>query len=136
MNTTISRKVKFSMNLQVKAAVDTLHFWDGVRRIDMVLAYKDPEAENDQEDNRSLDTLNDEESPDEKDEKRKHEREVFEKNLVDAGLELELEPSQVKPVTSVLKNLFYCIDNISNRSLKQHDLLLLYRDLEIREQTF
>ena len=99
MKTTISRKVKFSMNLQVKAAVDTLHFWDGVRRIDMVLAYKDPEAENDQEDNRSLDTLNDEESPDEKDEKRKHEREVFEKNLVDAGLELELEPSQVKSVT-------------------------------------
>ena len=99
MNTTTSRKVKSSMNLQVKAAVDTLHFWDGVRRIDMVLAYKDPEAENDQEDNRSLDTLNDEESPDEKDEKRKHEREVFEKNLVDAGLELELEPSQVKSVT-------------------------------------
>ena len=99
MNTTTSRKVKSIMNLQVKAAVDTLHFWDGVRRIDMVLAYKDPEAENDQEDNRSLDTLNDEESPDEKDEKRKHEREVFEKNLVDAGLELELEPSQVKSVT-------------------------------------
>ena len=79
----------------MKAAVETLHFWDGVRRIDMVLAYKDPEVENDQEDNRSLDTLNDEESPDEKEEKRKHEREVFEKNLIDAGLELELEPSQV-----------------------------------------
>ena len=87
----------------MKAAVETLHFWDGVRRIDMVLAYKDPEVENDQEDNRSLDTLNDEESPDDKEEKRKHEREVFEKNLIDAGLEVELEPSQVSPITYVLK---------------------------------
>ena len=65
----------------------------------MVLAYKDPEAENENyEDTKSVDvdTLNDEESPDEKEEKRKHEREIFEKNLVEAGLELELEPSQVK----------------------------------------
>jgi len=81
----------------VKAAVETLHFWDGIRRIDMVLAYKDPEVENEHyEDTKSVDvdTLNDEESPDEKEEKRKHEREIFEKNLVEAGLELELEPSQ------------------------------------------
>jgi len=79
----------------VKAAVETLHFWDGVRRIDMVLAYKDPEVENEiYEDSTSVDTLNEDESPDEKEEKRKHEREVFEKNLVEAGLELELEPSQ------------------------------------------
>ena len=65
----------------------------------MVLAYKDPEAENENyEDTKSVDvdTLNDEESPDEKEEKRKHEREIFEKNLAEAGLELELEPSQVK----------------------------------------
>ena len=85
------------LEFQVKAAVETLHFWDGVRRIDMVLAYKDPEVENEiYEDSTSVDTLNEDESPDEKEEKRKHEREVFEKNLVDAGLELELEPSQVK----------------------------------------
>ena len=48
----------------------------------MVLAYKDPEAENEYyEDTKSVsgDTLNDEESPDEKEEKRKHEREIFEK---------------------------------------------------------
>merc|ERR1719367_2083934 len=58
----------------------------------MVLAYKDPEVENEiYEDSTSVDTLNEDESPEEK---RKHEREVFEKNLVDAGLELELEPSQ------------------------------------------
>ena len=79
--------------------METLHFWDGIRRIDMVLAYKDPEAENEYyEDTKSVsgDTLNDEESPDEKEEKRKHEREIFEKNLKEAGLELELEPSQVK----------------------------------------
>ena len=65
----------------------------------MVLAYKDPEVENEHyEDTKSVDvdTLNDEESPDEKEEKRKHEREIFEKNLAEAGLELELEPSQVK----------------------------------------
>ena len=64
----------------------------------MVLAYKDPEEEHEyHEDTKSVDvdTLNDEESPDEKEEKRKHEREIFEKNLVEAGLELELEPSQV-----------------------------------------
>ena len=85
------------LEFQVKAAVETLHFWDGIRRIDMVLAYKDPEVETEiYEDSTSVDTLNEDESPDEKEEKRKHEREVFEKNLVDAGLELELEPSQVK----------------------------------------
>ena len=86
--------------------METLHFWDGIRRIDMVLAYKDPEAENEYyEDTKSVsgDTLNDEESPDEKEEKRKHEREIFEKNLEEAGLELELEPSSVK--------LFFLISN-------------------------
>ena len=62
----------------------------------MVLAYKDPEVEHESyEDSTSVNTLNEEESPDEKEEKRKIEREVFEKNLVEAGLELELEPSQV-----------------------------------------
>ena len=66
----------------------------------MVLAYKDPEAENENyEDTTSVDTLNEEDSPDEKEEKRRQEREVFERNLVDAGLELELEPSQVKFMT-------------------------------------
>ena len=89
------------LEFQVKAAVETLHFWDGVRRIDMVLAYKDPEVETEiYEDSTSVDTLNEDESPDEKEEKRKHEREVFEKNLVDAGLELELEPSQVKLIAN------------------------------------
>ena len=77
----------------------------------MVLAYKDPEAENEHyEDTQStVDSINDEESPDEKEEKRKHEREIFEKNLEEAGLELELEPSQVKHfflISNTYQNLY------------------------------
>ena len=79
--------------------METLHFWDGIRRIDMVLAYKDAEVENEYyEENKSIDTSNEEETQHEKEEKRKHEREIFEKNLVEAGLELELEPSSVSAI--------------------------------------
>ena len=81
----------------MKSAVDTLHFWDGIRRIDMVLAYRDPEAaESDMAgDEESVGTQDEEENTNDKEERRAHEREVFEKNLRDVGLELELEPSQV-----------------------------------------
>jgi len=57
-----------------KAQADTLHFWDGERKIDMVLAFEDDE--NGPEDIRKA-------------EKRK----TFQRNLEEQGLELELEPS-------------------------------------------
>ena len=75
--------------------MDTLHFWDGIRRIDMVLAYRDPEAESEMAGDESVGTQDEEENSNDKEERRAHEREVFEKNLRDVGLELELEPSQV-----------------------------------------
>ena len=107
----------------------------------MVLAYKDPEVENEHyEDTKSVDvdTLNDEESPDEKEEKRKHEREIFEKNLEEAGLELELEPSQVK----LLFIISYAQQNLAITTLKirclsiSNTILPIFRDLVIKEQTF
>ena len=61
---------------QEKSHTDTLHFWDGERKIDMILAYED--EENGEED-------------DKKTEKRK----TFQRNLEEQGLELELEPSSV-----------------------------------------
>jgi hypothetical protein len=35
--------------LQVKAQVDTLYFWDGIRKIDMVLAFEDPSDNSEEE---------------------------------------------------------------------------------------
>ena len=61
---------------QEKAQADTLHFWDGERKIDIVLAFEDDE--NGPEDIRKA-------------EKRK----TFQRNLEEQGLELELEPSHV-----------------------------------------
>ena len=53
--------------------MDTLFFWDGIRKIDMVLPYDD----------------------DEEDTRRKEKRRTFEKFLVEQGLELETEPKEV-----------------------------------------
>ena len=61
----------------------------------MVLAYRDPEAESDMAGDESVGAQDEEEDSNDKEERRAHEREVFEKNLRDVGLELELEPSQV-----------------------------------------
>ena len=60
----------------------------------MVLAYRDPEEdESVSEDGISVDTTNKNENYDDQEEKRKRvqEREVFEKNLKEAGLELEYQ---------------------------------------------
>ncbi len=35
--------------LQVKAQVDTLYFWDGIRKIDLVLAFEDPSDNSEEE---------------------------------------------------------------------------------------
>ena len=61
----------------------------------MVLTYRDAEEKNDTaEDGRgSIDSTDD--NQDEPNERRIHQREVFEQNLKEMGLELELEPSQV-----------------------------------------
>lgn len=61
----------------------------------MVLAYRDPDAKNDMPEDESIGMPNEEEGANEREEKRIHEREVFEENLKHTGLELELEPSQV-----------------------------------------
>ena len=62
--------------LQEKSHTDTLHFWDGERKIDMILAYED-------DDNG------------EEDDKKAEKRKTFQRNLEEQGLELELEPSNV-----------------------------------------
>ena len=80
---------------QVKSTVDTLHFSDGVQRSDRVLAYRDPDMKDDMPDKESIGMPNEEEGANEREDNRVHEREVFEKNLKQAGLELVLEPSQV-----------------------------------------
>ena len=66
----------FLSHSQEKSQADTLHFWDGERKIDIVLAFEDDE--NGPEDIRKA-------------EKRK----TFQRNLEEQGLELELEPSHV-----------------------------------------
>ena len=63
---------------QEKSQTDTLHFWDGERKIDMILAYEDDK----------------ENGPD--DIKKAEKRKTFQKNLEEQGLELELEPSNVR----------------------------------------
>ena len=77
----------------------------------MVLAYRDPEAESDMAGDETVGAQDEEENSNDKEERRAHEREVFEKNLRDVGLELELEPSQVSidqiiPQTMLLIALF------------------------------
>jgi hypothetical protein len=60
----------------------------------MVLAYRDlEEDEGASEDGISINTINQNENHDAQEERRKrvHEREVFEKNLKEAGLELEYQ---------------------------------------------
>jgi hypothetical protein len=73
------------MSFQMKSRTDTTFFWDGVRRIDMILAYEDDDPE-------EVDTNEDAEDFQTKAQKR----EQFEKNLVEQGLELELEPAKVR----------------------------------------
>ena len=60
---------------QEKSQIDTLHFWDGERKIDMILAFDD----------------DDETTEDRKD----YKRETFQRNLEEQGLQLELEPAKV-----------------------------------------
>lgn len=62
---------------QEKAQADTLHFWDGERKIDIILAYEDDENGGDEE-------------------KKAEKRKTFQRRLESKGLELELEPSHVR----------------------------------------
>ena len=59
----------------------SLYFSDGLRRIDMVLSYHDVVDEDDEE-------------------RHEHVREIFEQNLVKAGLQLEVEHKAVRGNTS------------------------------------
>ena len=53
-----------------------MHFWDGERKVDMILAYGDEDEGEDGE-------------------KKAEKRKTFQRNLEEQGLELELEPSNV-----------------------------------------
>ena len=68
-----------TFNLQAKPSNETHYFGDGVRRIDMVLAYEDHGG------------------------KSTRKREVFEKHLKEEGLELETENRTVTTNNNVLK---------------------------------
>lgn len=67
------------MSLQEKSQTDTLHFWDGERKIDMILAY-----------------VEDDDNGQSEDIKKAQKRKTFQRNLEKQGLELELEPSDVR----------------------------------------
>ena len=70
-----------------KSFAETLYFWDGTRKIDLVLAYEaTPTASVDGN------TSTEEQI---RQWHRKRKREYFEQKLLEKGLELELEPSQV-----------------------------------------
>ena len=69
--------VNLGLLLQVKAHVDTLYFWDGVRKIDIVLAFVDPSHDSEEEAEKIV------------------KRNVFIRNLEAQGLHLELETSKV-----------------------------------------
>ena len=71
--------------MQEKSHEATLYFWDGIRKIDMVLAFVDVEKDDD----------NNEEY-----ERILEKRETFVRNLEKQGLELELEPSKVSTVAN------------------------------------
>ncbi len=81
----------------MKAQVDTLYFWDGVRKIDLVLAFEDLD---DNDDYHQIIVR----------------RKTFIRNLETQGLKLELEPSRVSShqnfrksfVIKLLKELFLC----------------------------
>ena len=57
--------------------MDTLYFWDGIRKIDIVLAFEDGDPDKEEE------------------EEKIKERNIFIRNLDEIGLDLELEPSRV-----------------------------------------
>jgi len=59
---------------QEKSKANTLYFWDGERKIDLVLAYEEEEDVNSE---------------------NREKRKTFERNLQEKGLQLELEPSYV-----------------------------------------
>ena len=62
----------------------------------MVLAYRDPEEdEGVSADGISIGTINENHDDQEEKTKRAYEREVFENNLKEAGLDLQYEPKEV-----------------------------------------
>ena len=71
--------------MQEKSHEATLYFWDGIRKIDMVLAFVDVEKDDDNK---------------EEYERILEKRETFVRNLEKQGLELELEPSKVSTVAN------------------------------------
>ena len=79
----------------MKSRTDTMFFWDGIRRIDMVLAFVDEEQDF-EEDHEQMAA----EAEDEEDEAggailtKAQKRANFERSLVEQGLELELEPAK------------------------------------------
>ena len=79
----------------MKSRSDTMFFWDGERRIDMVLAYEDDDDDAEDEEEEE-----EEEEGAERDEQtRAQKREQFEQNLVEQGLELELEEAKVSEIS-------------------------------------
>ncbi len=80
---------------QMKSRTDTMFFWDGERRIDMVLAYEDDDPYGAKEDGAGEEDEEDEEAEEGGMFTRAQKRANFEKNLLDQGLELELEPAKV-----------------------------------------
>ena len=71
--------------MQEKSHEATLYFWDGIRKIDMVLAFVDVEKDDDNK---------------EEYERILEKRKTFVRNLEKQGLELELEPSKVSTVAN------------------------------------
>ena len=78
---------------------DTLHFRNGIDRIDVILTYHDAHGQSQSSGNPGS-TSGEDHIDIEKDlqenQKRVHEREVFQGNLRSAGLNLELEKSEVR----------------------------------------
>ena len=74
----------------MKSRSDTMFFRDGERRIDMVLAYES-DGEEDEDDEEE-----EEEGAEPDEQTRAQKREQFEQNLVEQGLELELEEAKVR----------------------------------------
>jgi hypothetical protein len=100
--------------------VDTLYFWDGLRKIDIVLAFEDAMADNDE------------------DEEKITKRSVFIRNLDAQGLELELEPSRVRQSKSPRGSLrfYYQILDGWIKSSKIVQILFLFYKIIQTEKIF